>query len=106
MGIKNPVTITTPSGEVVDLYPIGTLAEELGRTSQSIRKWEIGGVLPDSMFRDKNGRRLYSREQIDIIVECAEKAGILQGRAMNNTTFSNNCYKRLEELKKRYKGEN
>lgn len=41
------------NGVVVTLYPISTLAEELGRTSQTIRKWEVAGVLPRPIFKDK-----------------------------------------------------
>lgn len=102
--IRNPVKFTLPNGETVDLFYIGALAEALGRSSQTVRQWEISGILPDPMFRDKNNRRLYTQEQIDVIVECAEKAKISRGRPINSSTFSTNCYKRLEELKRKYRG--
>lgn len=94
--------ITTPSGEELELYYIGTLAYELGRTPNTIRKWEIGGIIPDPCFRDTRDRRLYSREQINIIVACAEKAGIKQGKSISNTTFSQKVHEQLAKVQERY----
>ena len=93
-----------PSGEVIELYYIGSLANALGRTTNTIRKWEIAGVIPDPCFQDANGRRLYSQEQIDAIVRCAEKAKIKQGLSIANTSFSQWCHKELEALREKYKG--
>lgn len=93
-----------PSGESIELFYIGTLAAALGRTPNTIRKWEISGVIPDPCFQDSNGRRLYSQEQIDAIVRCAERAKIKQGLSIANTSFSQWCYKELEVLKEKYKG--
>ena len=95
-----------PNGEVVKMYYIGTLANALGRTTSAIRKWEIAGVIPDSCFRDAYGKRLYTMEQIETIVECAEKAKIKQGSSIANTSFSSKCHKALEALKEKYKGGN
>lgn len=92
-----------PNGEVIDLYYIGTLANALGRTPNTIRKWEIAGVIPDPCFQDAHGRRLYSEEQVNAIVKCAERAKIKQGMSIANTSFSQWCYKELEALKNKYK---
>ena len=94
-----------PNGQVIDLFYIGSLAAALGRTTNTVRKWEIAGVIPDPFFKDSNGRRLYSQEQIDAIVRCAERARIKQGLSIANTSFSQWCYKELEVLRKKYKGE-
>ena len=64
-------TFRLPSGETIELFYIGTLASALGRTTNTVRKWEIAGVIPDPCFQDPYGRRLYSQEQIDVIVKCA-----------------------------------
>lgn len=93
-----------PNGEIIELFYIGTLANALGRTTNTIRKWEIAGVIPDPCFQDANGRRLYSQEQIDAIVRCAEKAKIKQGLSIANTSFSQWCHKELDILKEKYKG--
>lgn len=93
-----------PNGEIVKMYYIGTLANALGRSTSSIRKWEIGGIIPDSCFRDAYGRRLYTMEQIMTIADCAEKCKIKQGASIANTSFSAKCHRALEALKEKYKG--
>ena len=95
-----------PNGETIELFYIGTLANALGRTSNTVRKWEIAGIIPDPCFQDANGRRLYSQEQIDAIVRCAERAKIKQGYSIANTSFSQWCHKELNALKEKYKGGN
>lgn len=94
-----------PTGEDIELYYIGTLATALGRKTDTIRKWEIAGVIPDPFFKDSNGRRLYSKEQIQVIVSCAERAKIKQGASIARTSFSKWCHEGLEELRKKYVGE-
>lgn len=94
------------NGEEVNLFYIDRLASELGRTPQTIRKWEVSGILPKPIFRDKLGRRLYSLEQIDTIVECAEKSNVRQGYSVANTNFSVRVHNALNELNKKYIGGN
>ena len=94
------------NGEEVNLFYIDRLASELGRTPQTIRKWEVSGILPKPIFRDKLGRRLYSQEQIDAIVECAEKSNVRQGYSVANTNFSVRVHKALDEINKKYIGGN
>lgn len=90
------------NGEEVELFYINTLAEALGRTPQTIRKWEIAGFIPDCLFRDKLGRRMYSAEQIRAIVECAEKSNVRQGYSVANTNFSPRVFEALAEVNKKY----
>ncbi|MBO8161060.1 MAG: MerR family transcriptional regulator [Thermosipho sp. (in: Bacteria)] len=90
------------NGEEVELYYINELAHALGRTSATIRKWEISGVLPDATFKDKVGRRMYTKEQIDTIVRIAEECRIRQGHSIANTGFSRKVHKALAELNKKY----
>ena len=97
--------ITLPNGEELELFYIGTLATALGRTTNAIRKWEIAGVMPDPCFRDENGRRLYTQEQIDAIVRCAERAKIKQGLSIADTSFSTWVHKELAELREKYSKE-
>lgn len=93
------VPYTSPTGVQTTLYGIGTVADALGRTPQTIRKWEIGGVIPLTPFKI-GGRRMYSDEHIDALVFYAEKSHIRPGVSISNTAFSKNVYKKYEELYK------
>lgn len=97
-----PVKHTLENGEVVELFKIGVLAEALGRASSTVRKWEISGVIPKTIFKSSKNERLYSREQIDLIVSCAEKSGIAQGASLANNSFSAKCHRELKKLNKKY----
>lgn len=101
MPVKNSKTIKI-NGKEIELFYISTLAYALGRSEQTIRKWEISGVLPNSCFRDNHGRRMYTQEQIDIIVSIAEECRIKQGASIANTSFSVKVHKALAEHNKKY----
>lgn len=101
MPVANKQTVTI-NGEELELFYVDRLASELGRTPQTIRKWEVSGILPKPIFKDKNNRRLYSQEQIDAIVECAEKSNVRQGYSVANTNFSVRVFKALNEINNRY----
>ena len=96
--------VRLPNGAEVEVFYIAHLASALGRTSGTIRKSDISGCIPDSCFKDSLGRRMYTQEQIDAIVRCAEKAKISQGLSIANTSFSNWVHKELDELRKKYLG--
>lgn len=105
MGVANKQVFNL-NGEEIELFYIERLATELGRTPQTIRKWEVSGILPKPIFRDKMGRRLYSQEQIDVIVECAEKSNVRIGYSIANTNFSSRVYDALAEVNKKYLQQN
>ena len=90
------------NGEKEELFYIGELANSLGRTTQTVRKWEIGGIIPKTIFKDKSSRRMYTQGQIDIIVQIAEDCSIMQGQSIGNTLFSARVHKALAEYNKRY----
>lgn len=94
------IEYTSPTGVKTTLYNIGTLAEALGRTSQTIRKWEIGGVIPPTPFK-QNGQRLYSAEHISALVRGAEKSKIKHGSAISQTAFTQRAFKDFEEINDR-----
>lgn len=102
MIFDKPKQVVKIGDEEVELYYINALASALGRTSQTIRKWEIAGIIPDAIFRDKNGRRLYTKEQIEIMVRIAEECKITQGKSVAGTGFTKKVYKALEEHNKKY----
>jgi len=101
MGVARSKTMTI-KGREVKLHYINRLAEELGRTTQTIRKWEISGILPKPIFRDKAGNRMYSEEQIKVIVDCAERSNVRAGYSIANTNFSVRVYEALEKVNKQY----
>ena len=93
------IPYTSPiTGRKTTLYSIGTVAEALGRTTQTIRKWEVGGTIPPTPFRQQ-GKRLYSIEHIDAMIKCAEKIRIKQGsNSATYTRFSEALYKEFEKV--------
>lgn len=101
MGFRSSIK-TKVNGIEVELFPIGKLAYELGRNVQSVRKWEIAGILPNSCFKDNLGRRFYTQEQIDAIVSIAEKCKIMQGSSAAKTSFSAKVHEALHEINKKY----
>lgn len=101
MGVSTSKLMTI-KGREVRLYYINRLAEELGRTPQTIRKWEVSGILPRPIFRDKSGKRMYSEEQIKVIVDCAERSNVRIGYSIANTNFSVRVYEALERVNKQY----
>jgi hypothetical protein len=90
------IPYTSPNGRTTTLYNIGYLAEQVGRTSQTIRRWEIAGVLPPTPFRQQ-GKRLYSQEHVDAVVRCAEKYRITLGIQLPKG-FAKSLYKEFQEL--------
>ena len=94
---------TFKDGSTIELFYIGTLANRLGRVSNTIRKWEIAGILPKTGFTDKMGCRLYSQEQIDVIVKTAEEAKISTGRSIFATSFPKVVAERFNVLLDKYK---
>lgn len=97
------IPYTSPTGVETTLYNISTAADAIGRTAQTLRKWEIAGILPPTPFT-VNNRRMYSTEHINAIVECAEKAKLKNGKAIKDTSFSKRLYKRFAELNKLFFG--
>ena len=105
MSVPNKQVVVI-KGEEIELFYIDSLASELGRTPQTVRKWEVSGILPKPIFKDKHGRRLYSREQINAIVDCAEKSNVRIGYSIANTNFSVRVHKALTEINNKYLGGN
>lgn len=97
------------NGKDVELYPISTLANELtrvlkeSRTTQTIRKWEVKGVIPPATFRFR-GKRYYSAEQIKAICKIAKECNIKQGASLTLTNFSVRVKNELAEINKQLLG--
>lgn len=92
------IPYTSPiTGKETTLYNIATVAAALGRSAQTVRKWEVGGIIPPTPFK-QNGRRLYSKEHIDVLVNSAERAKLKNGIAIAHTNFSKWVYKGFQEV--------
>lgn len=91
------IPYTSPTGRKTFLYSIGTAAQSIARSPQTLRKWEVGGIIPLTPFK-MHGNRMYSTEHIDALVECAEKSHIRPGTRIQDTAFSSNMYKRYQEI--------
>jgi hypothetical protein len=55
------------------MYEIGALASFLDRRSQTLRLWERQEVLPRALYRTKTGRRLYTEDQVNALIEAHNK---------------------------------
>jgi len=76
-------------GVDTEFFRVGALAQSLGLTSAAIRKWESQGRMPLSRYRSPApkthgvegkkpmGHRLYTRDQIEIVILAATEAGVL-----------------------------
>ena len=80
-------------GNKMKLFPISKLSQALTdagypRDCQVLRKWEKWGMIPPTIFRTgvKKRKRLYTKEQIDIIVAVAKFCDIKQGKSLDKFT--------------------
>lgn len=81
-------------GVPTNFYTVSHLAAAVNRSVRTIRHWERTGVIPPATFRaplkgargtGKHGDRLYSREQIEVIIKAAKRTGVMKGRGNNPT---------------------
>ena len=83
-----PKKVANIDGVLTDLYTIGALAQITGRKTPTVRKWERRGWIPSPTYRTSNpsggvvnskkiGYRLYSREQVEVILQALEINGLL-----------------------------
>lgn len=79
-------------GALTEFFTIGHLSAALGREQVTIRSWEAKGWLPKSKYRAPApkgeqvpgkavaGRRLYTREQIEVVITAARKYGVMANK--------------------------
>lgn len=91
------IPYTSPTGRKTTLYNIGVVAEAIGRTSQTIRKWEVSGVIPPTPFK-QGDKRLYSKEHIDAMVHWAEVSNIKMGSRITQSRFARHMHKEFKRL--------
>lgn len=86
-------TVKMYNGKPTEFYNIGALAKALGKSVVSVRLWERLGHIPAAPFRlpahttgqgkEISGRRLYSRELIEIVVDEFNKRGLIGKRRVD-----------------------
>ena len=79
-------------GEPVEMFPVGALAAAIGVSTKAVYKWERLQILPPSRYRTQApkegpipgkqaaGRRLYTRAQIEAVIEAAHEAYVTMPR--------------------------
>ena len=101
LGVRTSVKVNYKGNELT-LYYISAMCQATGRKAQTLRKWELAGVIPRTPFRDKTNKRLYLKEHIDDVASCLESCGVVQGRNIDNTSFKPKVYKLFNEINKKY----
>ncbi len=100
-GLRDPLDGLTGrlykiKGNDVELFTITELSQALNRQPVTIRKWETKGILPKATFTkpgaggDPRGRRrLYSRAQVEALVQIATEEKVLHDlhRQVTRTQF-------------------
>lgn len=82
------------NGERIEVHPIRAMAEALGKSSFTIRRWERDGVLPPTpLVLGVSGgppRRLYTTGQIAGVAELAAEEGVAHRKPCDiaATTFT------------------
>lgn len=79
------------NGIATTFYTIGALALALGKKPVSVRRWIRAGIIPDTQYVEEpvrgatggGGVRLWSPEQLEVIVEAARESGVLGKRPMS-----------------------
>jgi hypothetical protein len=78
------------NGVTQTFYSIGEVSKALGKKPVTLRMWERKGWIPKTSFRTPTpkseqipgkvlkGRRLYSQEQLDTLIDGVERFGILE----------------------------
>lgn len=84
---RDNYNLKTINGQEVRMYTIGALATALGVSVPAIRKWIKLGYLPQAPYRlpsnmvvngqKVSGRRLYTEETIQAVVDIFEEEGVL-----------------------------
>lgn len=84
--------VATINGKQMELYTVGAVAQILGRRAQTVRKWEHKGWIPAPTYRtskasgaelvntDRKGYRLYSREQVQVLLTALEQNNLMGDR--------------------------
>jgi hypothetical protein len=95
-------------GQKIKLYTIGELAGFVGRDPITVRKWEMYGQIPRAALRNKQGQRLYSRDEIAALVKITKEEVPHPGIGFHRTRFKERVFSEWTTIRKKYldKGDN
>ena len=71
-------------GQTMEVFYRSHLAKALNREQVTIRSLERRGVLCTPYLREKRGRWLYTRDQIEDLIRLADDEGVLDPRYRNS----------------------
>lgn len=91
-------------GKLMTLYSIGELASAIMRDTNTVRKWELYGLIPRARFRDKHGRRLYAREEIEALVKIVAEENPRTGVPFKMTRLKERVQSAWEQIRKQDDG--
>lgn len=64
-------------GQTIETFKRGALGKALNRTVTTIRSMEYAGVLCHPRLKDRAGRWLYTRDQIEDLIKLATEEGLM-----------------------------
>jgi len=99
----------TLGGTQFTVYSRFVVAQALGRTVRTIRAWDKKGVLPEPIFKLRDGRRWYSAQEIRIFKMLLEQEGLNRtgsdgrlkksGKSIESTRFKQRAALEVKRLK-------
>ena len=69
--------VRTVRGKQVEFFTIGQFARALNRRPVTIRAWEMKGVIPLAKYRTPDNKRLYTRRQVEGMIDICRRHGAL-----------------------------
>ena len=91
--------IILPNGKKAKVYSVGYLAYRLKRTTKTIRNWQKAGVIPPPVIR-LGEQRWYLAREVEIYASVFEQERLKQGRAIEDTNFSERIHAEIAALEK------
>lgn len=93
--------------EATQLYSTGEVAKSIGRSAQSLRRWEKLKIIPPAPYNigergfSKQGKRLFGSLHRDVLKAAAIKTGLKQGKLIDKafTQVVTGSYKEIAEGK-------
>ena len=73
-------------------FTIGALARAVGKSVQTVRLWEVSGMIPVTSNRSKKGDRLYSATQIESIYADLKSRGKIEENALRPKAETSGFY--------------
>lgn len=105
--------VRLPDGTQITVFSRFKVAQALGRTVRTIRSWDKKKILPEPIFKLRDGRRWYSAQEIRIFKMLLEQEGLNRigadgqikksGKPIEKTLFKKRAALEVRRLKKEVK---